>query len=159
MVIELRGYYFDTRTLMRLRFKLGKVLGLTKTRVIWMGGRAFFLTSGSEDIDSDLDRAHEEGRITADGDEVVYSTDMIVRALRMSDGATVYVAVEASGVIGVRDIDRARESANVLAELYAATAIPAVYGFDIAREQAEQAKPDPDAGLQEVHIFIETERF
>ena len=159
MVIELRGYYFDTRTLMRLRFKLDKVLGLTKVRVIWMGGRSFFLTSGSEDIDNDLDRAYEEGRITADEDEVVYSTDMIVRGSRISDGVTVYVTVEASGVIGISDISRARESADIMARLYATPTIPAVYGFNIAREQTDQARSDPNAGLEEVHIFTEPESF
>ena len=73
-----------------------------------------------------------------------------------SDGETVYIAVEASGVIGSGDIDRARQSADILKKLYGEDAIPAVYGFSIESEQVEQAKPKD--GLAEVHIFLETER-
>ena len=161
MVIHyIKDYHFDAKPLWRLSRRLGKELGLTKVRVIWMGGRSFPAVNRQCGIFAEnLERAFEEGSITSYEDDRLFDTDMIARGLRTSDGATVYVAVEASGVISVRDIDRARESANVLTKLYSAPAIPAVYGFDIATEQRKRTQSDPDAGLEEVHIFIESDRF
>ena len=158
-VDDLRGHLLESKMPTRLRQRLGRELGLSRVRVVWAGGHGVQPASRVEAFSDNLEQAFDAGQLTDDEAGRLLDTDMIVRASRVSDSATVYVAVEASGVIGVRDINRARESANILAELYAAPAIPAVYGFDIAREQAEQATPDTDAGLREVHVFIETERF
>ena len=71
-----------------------------------------------------------------------------------ADGETVYIAVEASGVIGGGDISRVRQSADILEKMYGEDAIPAVYGFSIEPEQVKLKD-----GLAEVHVFLETERF
>ena len=78
----------------------------------------------------------------------------MIMSAETTDGETVYIAVEASGVIGSGDIDRACQSADILKKLYGEDTIPAVYGFSIEPEQVEQAKPGDD--LAEVHIFLET---
>ena len=158
-VDDLRGHLLEEKMARRLRQRLGRELSLSRVRVVWAGGRYFQPQRRGEAFSDGVERALEEGQLTNDETDRLLDTDMIVHAPRMSDGATVYVAVEASGVIGVRDIDRARESANVLMKLYDAPAIPAVYGFDIATEQRERTQPDPDTGLEEVHIFIEPDRF
>ena len=160
IVNDLRGHMLESRMHTRLRQRLGRELDLDRVRVIWMpSGQGVQPQSRAEQFSENLEQALEIGQITSPEADRLLDTDMIVWTSRISDGATVYVAVEASGVIGVRDIDRARESARVLTKLYDAPAIPAVYGFSIAAEQTELARSDPDAGLQEVHVFPETERF
>ncbi len=159
-VDDLRGHLLESKMHTRLRQRLGRELGLDKVRVIWMpSGNGVQPQSRAQRFSDNLDRALETDQLTSSEVDRLLDTDMIVWTSRISDGATVYVAVEASGVMGVRDIDRARESARVLTKLYDAPAIPAVYGFSIASEQTELARSDPDAGLQEVHVFPELERF
>ena len=154
----IKDYHFDARPLWKLSLRLRKELSLTKVRVIWMGGRSFPAVDRRCGIFAEnLERAFEEGSITSYEDDRLYDTDLIVQGLRTSDNATVYVAVEGAGVISAMDIDLARESADILTKLYDAPAISAVYGFTIAVEQRERAQPDPDAGLKEVHIFIEAD--
>ncbi len=158
-VDDLRGHLLEEKMARRLRQRLGRELGLRAVRVVWAGGRYFQPQRRGEAFSDNLEQTLEDGRLTDDEVGRLLDTDLIVWTSRISDGATVYVAVEASGVIGVSDIDRARESADVLTKLYDAHTIPAVYGFSIAAEQTELAKSDPNAGLQEVHIFPELERF
>ena len=158
-VDDLRGYALEAKMPSRLRQRLGRELGLSRVRAIWMGEHSVQPQSRAERFSDSVEQAFDEGHLTDDEAGRLLDTDLIARGSRISDGATVYIAVETSGVIGISDISRARESADIMARLYAAPAIPAVYGFNIAREQTDQARSDPNAGLEEVHIFTEPESF
>ena len=97
----------------------------------------------------DVDAAADAGKITENEESRLTDTDLIMRALRNSDGATIWFAVEASGVINTDDIERARLSADAIAKVYEQDAVPLVYGLRIPYPQREQAIE------QSVRVFID----
>ena len=72
-------------------------------------------------------------------------TDIIVRAQRRADRSPVWLAVEASGAIHRRDIERARQSADSLAAAFRQDAIAVVAGYEIDPEENRQAD---DVGVE-----------
>ena len=155
-VNDLRSVALERRMSSRLRGRIRRTFGLTRLRVLWLAEYPVYPSSRAEAFDRLKERAADSGRISDEEADRLTDTDMIMRATT-ADGETVYIAVEASGVIGDGDISRVRRSADILRKLYGEEAIPAVYGFSIGPEQVERAKPKD--GLVEVHIFLETERF
>ena len=151
-VNDLRGSALESKMPTRLRQRAARTLGLTRPRTLWSAEHYVQPPSKAEAFDSRKELAADNGQISYEDADRLTDTDMIMSA-ETRDGETVYIAVEASGVIGDGDIKRARHSADILKKLYDAEAIPAVYGLNIAQEQVEQAKPAE--GLAEVHIFLD----
>ena len=152
---DLRGSALEAKMPTRLRQRAARALGLTRPRTLWLSEHYVQPPSRAEAFDRLKEQAADSGQISVEEADRLTDTDMIMHAAT-ADGETVYIAVEASGVIGEGDISRVRHSADILKKLYDAEAIPAVYGLSIAPEQVERAKPGDD--LAEVHIFLETER-
>lgn len=98
---------------------------------------------------TDVADATDAGKISEDEHIRLMTTDLVMRARRNSDDATVWFAVEASGVINTDDIDRARQSADAIKKVYAQDAIPLVYGYRIPDHQRRQARE------QGVRVFID----
>ena len=153
---DLRVISLRRRMSARLRGKINRAFGFTRSQILWLAEYPVYPSSRAEAFDIRKDQAADGGQISDEESDRLTDTDMIMRAAT-ADGETVYIAVEASGVIGGGDISRVRQSADILEKMYSEDAIPAVYGFSIEPEQVEQAKPTDD--LAEVHIFLETERF
>ena len=154
-VNDLRGSALEGKMSTRLRQRVATTLGLTRPRILWLAEHYVQPPSRAEEFARRMEQATDMGEITEGEADRLTSTDMVMRATNAS-GERVHVAVEASGVIGSRDIIRARQSADILKKMYAEDAAAAVYGFSIEAEQVEQAKAVDD--LAEVHIFLETER-
>ena len=95
-----------------------------------------------------LDDAREDGLITSDQDSRVEATDVIMQAERKNDGATIWVAIEASSSIHENDVHRARESADILAVMFDQPAEAAVVGHRINDMDSERA------GSARVHVLI-----
>ena len=150
-----RGDALENKLPSSLRQRIGDALGLRRVRPIWLARSVG--ASGSREIEYErkAEEANDAGVITDKEEGRLLDTDMVVRGLRTSDGSAVYVAVEASGVIKIRDIERARSSADILSRIYGADAIPAVYGYRIAPQQERQAEADEEAGLQRALVFLE----
>ncbi|MXY45783.1 MAG: hypothetical protein F4Y44_02135 [Chloroflexi bacterium] len=72
-------------------------------------------------------------------------TDIIIRAQRRVERSAVWVAVEASSAIHLRDIERARQSADALAAAFRQDAIAVVVGNRIGSDESRQAA---DAGVE-----------
>lgn len=104
---------------------------------------------GSSRFEDDVDAASDAGKITENEEHRLRVTDLIMRARRNSDGATIWFAVEASGVINIDDIDRARQSADAITKVYEQDAVPIVYGYRISDHQRRQARE------QGVRVFID----
>lgn len=155
---DLHGFNLERKMASMLRQQLGRVLDLTTVRAIWTARSAAQATGRARTFERQTEEASESGVITHTEADRLIDTDMIVSGIRMPDGNVVYVAVEASGTIKTNDIERARESASILARLYETEAIAAVYGYSIEQQQVDEAQPDAEAGLPEVHIFLESDR-
>ena len=138
----------------RLRQRLAATLGLTRLRTFWLAEHPVYPTSRAEEFSMRLDLAADVGEITEGEADRLIDTDMVMRATNAA-GESMHIAVEASGIIGSRDISRARQSAGILKKMYGVDAIAVVYGFSIEERQFELAKATD--GLAEVHVFLETE--
>ena len=99
-------------------------------------------------FESDLDAAADAGKITEDEWVRLTVTDVIMRARRNPDDATIWFPVEASGILSRAHIDHARQSAHAIAKMYNEDAIPLVCGYRISDPQRQQARE------QGVHVFI-----
>ena len=150
-----RGDVLENKLPSSLRQRIGDALGLRRVRPIWLARSVGSSSAREIEYEQKAERAADEGVITDREEGRLLDTDMVVRGLRTSDGSVVYVAVEASGVIKIRDIERARSSADILRRIYGVDAIPAVYGYSIAPQQERQAEADEEAGLQRALVFLE----
>lgn len=108
--------------------------------------RAAFLVRGgqptraSAEFDDLLYDAYEGGAIDDRERDRINATDLIVRAISRRSGSKVYVAIEASYVLDVRDVSRAHHSADILARMFPDAEIhPAVYGRHINPEGRAEA--------------------
>ena len=152
-VDALRGDALEAKTPTHLCQMLSDALDIRRVQVVWMPHGIVAPLSRMDEFASRMEEAAEAGTIT-DADEGRLSrTDMVARSLRRADGTRLWIAAEASGVIGENDISRARQSAKALGKLYSQDAVPAVYGYRIADEQRKLA--EAQAGLQKVHVFLE----
>ena len=92
------------------------------------------------EISAQLEDAVEENLISDKQGERITETDIIIRAQRKSDRAWIWIAVEASVSIHRDDIDRARQSADALAAVFAEPAIPVAVGQRIAPPETQHAQ-------------------
>ena len=154
-VDALRGDALEAKAPTHLCQMLSDALDIRRVQVIWMSRGPVNPISRQDAFARKVEEATDEGVITEEEEGRLNRTDMVVRSLRKSDGEPLWIAAEASGVINYDDIDRARQSATALTKLYAQDALPAVYGHRIADEQRTFAQAHD--GLQEVHVFIESD--
>ena len=155
---DMQGFNLERKMAFRLRQQLGRAFELTTVRAIWTARSAAQATGRARTFERQTEEASENGVISYSEADRLIDTDMIVSGMRMPGGDAVYIAVEASGTIKTNDIDRARESASILTRLYETEAIAAVYGYSIEQQQVDEAQPDTEADLPEVHIFLESDR-
>ena len=109
-------------------------LGLNRVRIL----QSKIVTRSPEFQDA-IDDAEEQNRITDEQGSHLEQADVILAARRKSGREAVHVVGEVSGVIGDRDITRARELANTLAVIKGTSVIPAVVGGNIAPPQRTMA--------------------
>ena len=152
-VAELRGDALEGKTPTRLRQMLGGAFDVRRVQVIWMSRGVVAPLDRMNEFARKVEAGANTGIITEAEEDRLTQTDMVARCLRNVDGTRLWIAAEASGVIGERDISRARESAEALRKLYSQDAVPVVYGYRIADEQRWSAEARD--GLQEVHVFLE----
>ena len=152
---DVRGYTLGGQTGTSLRQRLASTLDLTHPRTLWMAKHYVQPPGRAEEFNKEMQEALDNGKILDAEFNRLQDTDMVMRA-RDIDGRTVYVAIEASGVIGSGDIGRARRSALILTKMYSENAIPAVYGFSIAEPQTRQAEQTDEEAKVLVYLASET---
>ena len=97
-------------------------------------------TDFSIEFDDLLYDACERGAIDKTELSRLIMTDMIISAVSRKSGARAYVAVEASFVVGVRDVSKALDGAEILAKAFPdAETYAAVYGKKIDAEVRAEA--------------------
>ena len=125
-----------------LEFKLSRRIILLLSQKIRLR-RAEVMSSAmlgvSRELSDAVEDATESGILEGWQQNRISLTDIIIRAQRQSDRSAVWVAVEASSAIHLRDIERARQSADALAAVFRQDAIAVVAGNRIDAEESGQA--------------------
>ncbi len=136
---QLLGDRLERRAAFRLPPRLSQRLGLRRTRAVYPV--AVPPTSESSFIDS-VEEAAESGLITEEQEMRLRLTDLVFHARRKTDGARVWFAVEVSGAVGARDIDRASKSAAALGTVFGEHAEAVVMGHRIRLHDHQRAEED-----------------
>ena len=136
---RLLGDRLERRAVYKLPPRLSQKLGLRRVRAVYP--EAVSPSRDSTFIDS-VEEAVESGVITEDQEARLRLTDLVFHARRKTDGERVWFAVEASGAVGPRDIDRAIESATALRTVFGEHAEPVVTGHRIRLHDHQRAEED-----------------
>ena len=135
---QYRGLFLEHSMPKLLLPRLAQQLSLKRPRVQYHHN--YWPTADYSFMDK-VEDACEDGAITVAQESRIRRADMVMNGRRRSDGEEVWIAVEASGLIGEKDIDRAAESAEILATVYKTETHAVVIGHrvsDIDRFRAEQ---------------------
>ncbi len=142
------GYRLESRLFTKTSPLVRRDFDVRRARPVWENGHAESSSRRGPQFEDDIDVAADAGKITEYEWVRIRTTDLVMRALRNSDDATVWFAVEASGAIKKDDIDGARQSAHAITKMYEQDAIPIVCGYRISDPLREHARE------QGVHVFI-----
>ena len=142
-VASLKGDSLEVRIHQRIRPYLSQKLRLRRPHTVHS-----VLADTDRDLQKAVYDAAEADRISANQEARVFATDLILRAQRAKDRATVWVAVEASNTLDERDVERARESADVLQAIFGEQSTAVVMGHSIP------ARPRQLAEASGVEVFL-----
>ena len=131
----LRGSDLEIRLHRNLRSIVSQRLDLMRPRIMQSQ-----LQEPLNEFDDEVYDAHRAGRINREQYRRIERTDFIMRARLPDTHAPVLVAVEASATVDAHDIDRARESADVLATVFGLETIAVVAGYRIDPRDSARAE-------------------
>ncbi len=124
---QLKGESLEVRLDFRLVPKLRQHLKIRKTKVI----RSVARPSNGNFFD-EIDDALDEEIITERQRGRVFDTDMIMKGVVPQTADDLWIAIEASNTIDASDIDRAKETAEILSIVYQADAEPVAAGYEVS---------------------------
>ena len=136
---RLLGDRLERRAAYKLPPILSQKLGLRRSRAVYPVDVP--PSSDSTFIDR-VEDASEAGLISEEQEMRLKVTDLVFHARRKSDGARVWFAVEASGAVGPRDIERVAESAAALSAVFDEHARAVVTGHRIRLHDHMRAEED-----------------
>ena len=134
-IAYLRGSDLEIRLHRNLRSIVSQRLDLMRPRIMQSQ-----LQEPLNEFDDEVYDAHRAGRINREQYRRIERTDFIMRARLPDTHAPVLVAVEASATVDAHDIDRARESADVLATVFGLETIAVVAGYRIDPRDSARAE-------------------
>ena len=139
-IAYLRGSDLEIRLHRNLRSIVSQRLDLMRPRIMQSQ-----LQEPLNEFADEVYDAFRDGRINRDQHRRIERTDFIMRARLSDTHAPVLVAVEASATVDAHDIERARESADVLTTVFGLETIAVVSGYridprDSARAEAEDVR-------------------
>ena len=131
---SMRGTFLEIRISNKIIPLVSQALGLRRAEIM----QNIVLHPHPELIEPIYD-ATDDGLISEVQEQRLRATDIILRARRSSDRATVWVAVEVSTRLDESDIGRARESADILSAVFQADAFAVVAGYRLDPPDRERA--------------------
>ena len=134
-VADLKGDCLEFKLPQRSRAFLSQKLALRGARIMQS---PLGLELGNE-LSEAVEQAADDEMITAAEETRILATDLILRARRKRDRSTVWVAVEASHTIDGYDIDRVRESADILRRLFGTDSVAVTVGYGVRASEQRRA--------------------
>ena len=130
----LKGDSLEIKLHRRVRSLVSQRLGLRRARI---------MQSAVQDtrpaLSDAIEDAQANGIITNEQEIRIDATDIIVSALRKSDGSRVWVAIEVSNNVGQSDIERAQKAADALSMVFGEDAEGVAVGYRIHDLDIERA--------------------
>ncbi len=130
----LKGDMLEVRLHRSVRPNVSQRLGLRRGRIMQSA-----VQETRSDFSDAVDDALVNNLITDEQENRIHATDIILRALRKSDGSRVWLAVEVSNSLGQRDIERTRQSADALSAVFDEESEAIVVGYSIHPRDRERA--------------------
>ena len=130
----LKGSDLETEVHRRIVPLVSQHMRLRQVRTIMRA-----LQQAAGDFDESLAQAAKDGRIGAEQELRILTTDLILRGERQRDRRPLWIAVEVANRVDVENIVRCRECADALAEVFAEDAVGAVAGYRIDAADRERA--------------------
>lgn len=134
---HLVGAELERKIFRILPVRLNRIYQLRRPRIVLRQGD---FTPHTQEFLNDVENALDSRTITEQQYERILLTDLVVRATRKDGQGAIYFAVEASGPIARRDIDRAVTSSETIHGLYQTEAIPVVAGYRIYQSDQTYAE-------------------
>ncbi len=131
---SMRGTFLEIRISNKIIPLVSQALGLRRAEIM----QNIVLHPHPELIEPIYD-ATDDGLISESQEQRLRATDIILKARRSSDRATVWVAVEVSTRLDESDIGRARESADILSVVFQTDAFAVVAGYRLDPPDQERA--------------------
>ncbi len=128
---------------LNLKFKLGFLLVLffidrmdiRKFKLMWS-----CITPYREVFLDKIYAAKDDGTLTLEQTRRILAVDLVAVGKQIGAKSDTWIAVEASSVIEKNDIDRVKESANLLSLVYEADSIAAAVGYEIPDQTRRYAE-------------------
>lgn len=128
---------------LNLKFKLGFLLilffidrmDIRKFKLMWG-----YFTPYREVFLDKVYAAKDDGTLTMEQARRILTTDLVAVGKQIGAKSDTWIAVEASSVIEKNDIDRVKESADLLSLVYATDSIAAAAGYEIPDQTRRYAE-------------------
>ena len=133
---DFAGDRLERRIATLLPPRLSQMLGLRRTRIMHYPSLVYDPNSS---FTASIEDAADRGVITDEQEYRIKATDLIVYSRRKKTGEWVWIAAEASGSIGQRDIERALGTAVALRAVFEEEAFGVVIGHRIRDEDRMRA--------------------
>ncbi len=135
-IAALKGDSLEIKIPRMIRPYLSQKMGLRRARIM----QSPVSIDAEPELRDPVYDAADTGVITTGQEARIAATDLVLRARRQTDRASVWVVVEASNVIDGRDVERARESADALEIVFDEPSLPVVMGYSIRESDMRAAK-------------------
>lgn len=131
---NLQGYAYEDRMVQNIHHIVRRALGMESAKVL-KGGSA-----DAGELSAKVADAERRGAITREQSDRLFLADAVMSGMRESDRSPVHAVAEISVTIGEKDVERARERADILAKVMGEPAMGVVIGDGISEPDRRRAE-------------------